>query len=362
MKKILIVEDDYNVRRNIEDLLNEEGFQTITAEDGYEGYKLASSQFPDLILSDIQMPKMNGIELVKKLQKNPVTSLIPFIFLTARVEVEDMRLGMSSGADDYIFKPYKADDLLNAINLRLIKNEKYLSVIKEFRDVLIRKVPHELRTPLVGILGLSDIMQNDIDSLSKEELKDIAARIQNSGKRLHRRIEKFITYTELLHLNQIKVYGEYINEDFFEVTQEKILELLIKKAEEFDRTKDLNIQMEQSKITIPQWQYEILLNELVENSFKFTPKGSSVFIEGKNDGNYYVTKILDSDSGIKNINYENIKAFNKFDDLNSANEGLGIGLAIVKEIIELTNGYLSFDSIDKVAGIVKVGLPLRKNG
>lgn len=362
MKKILIVEDDYNVRRNIEELLTEEGFQTVTAVDGFEGYKLASSQFPDLIISDIQMPKMNGIELIKKLQRNPVTSIIPFIFLTARVEVEDMRLGMSCGADDYIFKPYKADDLLNAINLRLNKNEKYLSVVKEFREVLMKIVPHELRTPLVGILGLSDIMQDDIDSLSKEELKEMAARIQNSGKRLHRRIEKFITYTELLQLKQSKEYGEYRNDEYFEASQEKILESLLKKAEEFNRAKDLNIQIEQSKINIPQWLYEILLNELTENSFKFTPKGSAVFVEGKNMGQYYETKILDSGSGVNNINPENIKVFNKFDNLYSNNEGLGIGLAIVKIIVELNDGYLSFDGVDKVAGIVKVGLPIKKNG
>ncbi len=181
MITILIVEDEEGLRHNLAELLKEEGFSVIEAENGLVGYEKAKVIEPDLILSDIRMPKLDGYDLLKKLQENPVTAVIPFIFLTARVEMQDLRQGMVLGADDYITKPFKAVDVLNAINSRLKKKDNYLSIVKEFKTILMKRVPHELRTPLVGILGLSSILCDDFDNLPKEDVKEIAERIQYSG-------------------------------------------------------------------------------------------------------------------------------------------------------------------------------------
>ncbi|MHB8906258.1 MAG: response regulator transcription factor, partial [Melioribacteraceae bacterium] len=118
MKKILVVEDEPVIRENISELLETEGFEVICAEDGYEGYNIALNKLPDLILSDIRMPKMDGFDMLKKLQDNPLTSAIPFIFLSAKVEPQDIRTGMTLGADDYLVKPYRSTDLLSAIDSR----------------------------------------------------------------------------------------------------------------------------------------------------------------------------------------------------------------------------------------------------
>jgi DNA-binding LytR/AlgR family response regulator len=118
-QKILIIEDDIGIRENISILLNQEGFLVSTANDGKEGIVIALSFKPDLIICDIMMPKMNGYEVLKILHAKKETAKIPFLFLTAKVEKNDIRAGMELGADDYLFKPVDISDLLNSIETRL---------------------------------------------------------------------------------------------------------------------------------------------------------------------------------------------------------------------------------------------------
>lgn len=122
-RKILVIEDDHTVRTNIKLLLEEEGYKVFCAATGEEGITLALEILPCLIICDVMMPGIDGYEVLRRLSVPKETTSIPFIFLTAKVEREDLRLGMQLGADDYIFKPFKADDLLKAVSIRLKKCE-----------------------------------------------------------------------------------------------------------------------------------------------------------------------------------------------------------------------------------------------
>lgn len=356
MKTILIIEDEQNVRINLAELLEYEGYNVLSAKNGQEGYTMAISYEPDLILSDIRMPVLNGIDLLKKLQNNITTAMIPFIFLTAKTEMQDMREGMANGADDYIVKPFQIDDVLNAIDSRLKKRDNYLSVIKEFRNTLMKRVPHELRTPLVGILGISGIIKENLESLSKEELFDMAEIINKSGRRLHRRIEKFLTYMELLPQSNLDNTGEVNNK--FIIDSENLSHQLSNKANEFSRDEDLSIQFEKGELGIIECHFEILINELVENSLKFSPKGSLISIVGKSNGKYYITQIIDSGKEIGNIKVDEIRIFNQFQKNSLTEEGLGFGLSIVKKIIDFSGGYLDFRRENDVSNVVEFGIPL----
>jgi DNA-binding response OmpR family regulator len=119
--KVLIIEDDDAVRENITTLLNEEGYQVLSAANGELGIEKAREAIPELIICDILMPGLDGYDVLDELSKHKETRLIPFIYLTAKVEREDIRKGMQLGADDYLFKPFKAEELLNAIKARLRK-------------------------------------------------------------------------------------------------------------------------------------------------------------------------------------------------------------------------------------------------
>jgi two-component system LytT family response regulator len=124
MSKILIMEDDATVRLPLIDLLEANNYDVIAAEDGRSGVQLAIKEKPDLILSDIMMPEMDGYAAFEALQREPVTAVIPFIFLTAKTDPSDIREGLGLGADDYITKPFDSEDLLDAIHTRLNKYRK----------------------------------------------------------------------------------------------------------------------------------------------------------------------------------------------------------------------------------------------
>jgi DNA-binding NarL/FixJ family response regulator len=119
MKKILVIEDEPEMRRNLATILRLEQFQAIAAENGRSGVALAARENPDLILCDVMMPELDGYGVLQALRENPATVTIPFIFLTAKGEKPDIRAGMNLGADDYLTKPVAKTDLLNAIRSRL---------------------------------------------------------------------------------------------------------------------------------------------------------------------------------------------------------------------------------------------------
>ncbi|MBL7843537.1 MAG: response regulator [Cyclobacteriaceae bacterium] len=121
MKKILLIEDNPEVRENTAEILALASYEVLTAENGKIGVELANREKPDLIICDIMMPELDGYGVLHILSKKPETASIPFIFLTAKTEKTDIRKGMTLGADDYLTKPFDDTDLLNAVEARLNK-------------------------------------------------------------------------------------------------------------------------------------------------------------------------------------------------------------------------------------------------
>src|ERR1700745_3299563 len=119
MKKILVIEDEPEMRRNLTTVLRLEKFRPLPAENGRIGVELAKKEKPDLILCDVMMPELDGYGVIATLRADPETAAIPFIFLTAKGEKPDIRAGMNLGADDYLTKPVAKADLLDAIRSRL---------------------------------------------------------------------------------------------------------------------------------------------------------------------------------------------------------------------------------------------------
>lgn len=124
MNKILVIEDNAEVRENLKEILELSDYEVITAEDGKEGVEMALEQEPDLILCDVMMPKLDGFGVLNILRKKRQTTDTPLIFLTAKTETDDFRRGMNLGADDYLTKPFMRDDLLRVVEFRLQKNER----------------------------------------------------------------------------------------------------------------------------------------------------------------------------------------------------------------------------------------------
>ncbi len=121
MQKILVIEDNQEIRENLSEMLSLANYEVYEAENGKQGVETALMRTPDLVLCDIMMPVLDGYGVLLMLQKNPTTSNIPFIFLTAKSERLEVRKGMEMGADDYIIKPFDGTDVINAIEGRLRK-------------------------------------------------------------------------------------------------------------------------------------------------------------------------------------------------------------------------------------------------
>ena len=146
MKKVLVIEDEPEMRRNLLTILKLEKFHPLGAENGRVGVRLARAEKPDLVLCDVMMPELDGYGVLRALREDPATLAMPFIFLTAKGEKPDQRCGMDLGADDYLTKPVAKADLLGAINARLRRAEQQAQ--QEF------KPNFESFEPLLG-LGLT---------------------------------------------------------------------------------------------------------------------------------------------------------------------------------------------------------------
>ena len=178
IKSILVIEDEEDLRDELIDILSFEGFNPIGASDGKQGVYLAKKFLPDLIICDIMMPNMDGIEVLKSINKMPQTEGIPFIFLTALSTHANIRQGMALGADDYLVKPFSISDLLDSINVRERKAKKLEDRIEKTISNLIENV--ENRFPDLNPAELADIgFDHDLyeNSNSKNPFSNISSEL-----------------------------------------------------------------------------------------------------------------------------------------------------------------------------------------
>ncbi len=154
-KRILVIEDQAPMRRNISLMLQMEGFEVVSAENGRLGLELAHKHRPDLVLCDVMMPEMDGYSVVQALRADPALATTAFIFLTAKGDRQDLRLGMNFGADDYLTKPVSRDDLLAAVQARLARVEAHEQQLKAAAAQAGFNPDFSSHEPLQHALGLT---------------------------------------------------------------------------------------------------------------------------------------------------------------------------------------------------------------
>lgn len=173
MKKILVIEDEPEMRRNLLTILKLEKFAALGAENGRAGLELVKRERPDLILCDVMMPELDGHGVLAALRESEATASIPFVFLTAKGEKADLRSGMNLGADDYLTKPVAKADLLHAIAARLRRSEQQsprefkpdfsshepllqLGLTPRVAEVLLWVAQGKTNSDIATILGISE--------------------------------------------------------------------------------------------------------------------------------------------------------------------------------------------------------------
>lgn len=359
MIKVLVIEDELSILENICDYLEMNNYEVFRANNGKAGVDAALKFFPDIILCDIMMPEMDGLQVIKFLRDNDSTADIPFIFLTAKTEDKDLRNGMNLGADDYIKKPFKNADLMQSIETRLSKNksiiEKQERRLDSIRYSLTVSLPHELYTPLNGILGYTQLLKNDIYAFSKEELDDILNNLSNSAQRLNKIINNYVYYLSLLEIinSGVKLENE-ITIDTAEIIKEQS-NLIARQYNSIDK---LVIQAKAEQVSISSVHLYKLISEIVDNAFKFTHTEHAVTVNAYTLDNKYRISVHNYGVGMDSDQIKNIGAYVQFNRTKYEQQGLGLGLSICKKICEIYDIKMDIFSIPGCFLEVVLYLPL----
>jgi len=361
MSKILVIEDDINVRQNLADLLCAENFNVITAENGYIGLQLAQAEIPDLVICDVMMPELDGYEVLKKLRQNPLTAIIPLIFLTAKSEKNDFRKGMNLGADDYIIKPFSRAELLAAIACRLEKQtviyQQTQEKLDKLRNSITLSLPHELRTPLNGILGFSQILMEESDLLDAQSIKEMAEFIYQSSQRLFHLIQKFLLYAEIEIIATDPQRVQEIQSQSTEFPTWELTNLINEIAKNAGREADIQLDLCQCYVNISAKKLTKIFEELFDNALKFSPCGTPIKITAKVINNTLSLSFSDRGRGMSADQIAELGAYRQFERKLHEQQGSGLGLIIAKRLAELHGGSLKIESKPHEKTIVTVTLP-----
>ncbi|PJF38632.1 MAG: hybrid sensor histidine kinase/response regulator, partial [Phototrophicales bacterium] len=240
-----------NILESLVEMLGYEGFEAYGVLNGEIALREVYRFAPDLIISDVTMPEVDGFTLLQELRSNAKTAAIPLIFLTARTEREDFRQGMALGADDYITKPFKRDEVLDAIrsclNRRAALVASYEERIGELQQVMSHTLPHELRTPLTSIIGYAEYLGHQPDQVSPDEIAMCANAIYRAGQRLYRLIENYLLYMRLSfakheHPTMYKLREHYIANPSYPA--ERLIREVTEIAEKYKRASDLHYDID----------------------------------------------------------------------------------------------------------------------
>ena len=356
MTCILIIEDEDLIRESLEDLLLAEGFKVITAENGERGMHLAKQNQPDLILCDVRMPIFNGYEVLEWLRQDKELSTVPFLFLTSMMDRHSTRKGMSLGADDYLEKPCTKDELLAAIATRLGKQKAIDQRIAEKMDALRRSItlslPHELQTPLSGIMGLSELLMIENEELTPEEVYEYAEGIHRSAERLQRLIQNYLLYSKLMLLRsqgQTRFTAPYPCN-----SQMIISKIGDRKVKEYARTNDLEMDLAEFDLAVSSEDFIKIVDELVDNAFKYSNPRSKVAIRTQVTDQQWIFTIQDSGRGMNENQIANIGAYMQFERQFYEQQGSGLGLVIAKTLLEFYGGEIDIQSQEDLGTKISV--------
>lgn len=363
MERILVIEDEINIAKNIKQILDLSGFYTITAEDGEEGVQLAKEEIPDLILCDVMMPNLDGYQVITELRKDEQTENIPFIFLTAKSDRPDFRKGMELGADDYLTKPFSPNELLTAVTTRLAKHQKMKKQAQDKIDELSSKIqkalPHELYTPLNGMIASACLLNEYAESMTIEEIKEMAKTLLESSQRLHQISEKFVLYTYLeLTINNPERLAEIRSREYQTLPKTIIDTVAVMEAKAMGRGGDLVLEVEEGFVNISETDLQKIVKELVNNAFKFSILGQQVkILSNVGDDRIYHLFVINEGKGMTNEQVEQIGSFRQFHQELFSQEGCGLGLAIVRKLVEIYQGSIRIESFVDHQTIIHVLLP-----
>ncbi len=361
---ILVVEDNLALLEGIRDLLEVSGYNALIAENAEEALKLLADNRPDLIVSDIMMPGMDGYQFYEEVRKRPELIEVPFIFLTARGEKRDIRKGKELGADDYITKPFEEEDLLVVVRAKLARRqaiERQMDArFSDLKRTILNTLSHEFRTPLTYVLNYSELLETEADEVSPEEFHTFMQGIRRGAERLNRLVMDFIALIEL-------ETGEA--ETVYQLRRRRLsdvgpwLRVVGRGFEDAARARNLALVLE-----VPDSLPDLMADEafladaigrLLENAIKFSgPMSQWIRLAASVEAGQLRIAVSDQGVGIRREDLDSLfNLFHQIDRPKHEQQGAGSGLAICKGMVELHGGRVSADSQVGVGSTFIIELP-----
>ena len=344
--KILVIDDEHIMRESCETILLDQGYEVELAENGIVGLRLLQSILPDLILVDLKMPGMDGMELLEKI--HAFDSSMVTIVITGYATIESAVKAMKRGAYDFLPKPFTPDEL--RIILRRGLEKRWLSLQLEMqqkeketlRENFIALVMHELRTPLVSIQQYYEVLHGDIAGELTTDQKEILDRF---GERIGGLMDLITRWLDFYRME-----SEKIKEKFKSVNLVTVLNHAAGQLKSLAEEKGITLRLEMPtvlpEISGDEGTLEEVFSNLVTNGIKFNHKGGSVKISVQEKGSHVIVQVSDTGIGISEENLPYI--FDAFfrvkckETLHAS--GNGLGLAIVKKIVEAHSGTIKVES------------------
>lgn len=372
---IFVIDDEPDNFDVIETFLSDADYQLNYAASGQEALMLLNTFSPDLILLDVMMPGLDGIEVCQQLKASSQWQAIPIIMVTALTSKEDLSRCLEAGADDFISKPVNRFELRARVKSMLRIKQQYdriqeFSVIQrdtinilgqnleELTGNLAFSLSHELNTPLNGIIGVIEVLKDNIQDMEITEVREILSWADQSANRLNELTKKFLLYLQLeITVSQHKDLGTAQTQ--FSAADIKMA--LAIHAKSYERNEDLKFELEEANLSLPEKYLSILLKELVDNALKYSACGTEIQIKSQIIDGMLNISIHDWGRGMTAYQISRIDAFRQFERKEHQQPGIGIGLKIVMKIVQLAGGHFSIQSVYKRETKVTISLPIIGN-
>lgn len=349
--RILIAEDDSVSRRILESMLMKYGYEVICASDGNEAWEyLQEKGAPKLVILDWVMPGIDGIEICRRIRKDPELQDSYVVMLTVKSQQRDIISALDAGADDYVIKPFDRAELRARIGVgeRIVK-------LHQSKNELVSIVNHELRSPLTSILSALGLINDGTAGEVPSPIKGMFDIVYRNGERMLRLINDMLTLD--------KIESGKMEFNFQERELRPIIERSIEDnlayAAQYDVKFVLKDNLSADLVKVDSDRLIQVLTNLLTNAAKFSPTNSEVEITLSELGNSVRVAVTDHGSGIPEKFHDQI--FQKFSQAqvqNARQGGTGLGLSIAKAIIEEMDGSIDFETETNVGTTFYFDLPL----
>jgi len=355
---IQIVEDDSALAAILVTGLESRGYQAIATPSAAAALEQAFRQRPDLVLCDINMPRRSGHQLLRDFRADPALATCPIVFMTGNPRYAQPRVGMDLGADDFLLKPFTLDTLISCVAARLERASQQRRVeetlLRELRASLGETLPHEIFTPLGGIIGFAQLLEEEMREKQQEQTRAVAQQILRSGKRLHRTLRN---YLDTLELDSVEVAPAREKLSATSVGQ-WIARGARAAAVRRERTADLILELAPAPLFAMPTDLNVLVDELADNAFQYSARGTPVRIVVAVEGERLRLTFIDHGRGMTFHQVREIGAFHQFERRKFEQQGLGLGLTVVRRALQRLGGELRFSSAAGHGVVAQVDLPL----